>query len=43
MLKIILGLVLGLCIGIACRKFDVPLPAPPSIVGALIIVSMTLG
>ena len=43
MLKILLGLLLGLCIGIGCRWFDVPLPAPPNLVGALIIVSITLG
>jgi XapX domain-containing protein len=37
------GLVLGFLIGIGCRWFDLPLPAPPRIVGALLVVFMTLG
>ena len=39
----IVGLVLGLGIGGACRWFDIPVPAPPRIVGALLVVAMTLG
>ncbi|MEL6302806.1 MAG: DUF1427 family protein [Pseudomonadota bacterium] len=38
-----LGLVLGLTIGAACRWFDLPLPAPPRLTGALLVVCMTLG
>jgi XapX domain-containing protein len=37
------GVLLGLCIGAACRWFDIPLPAPPKFVGALLVVAMTLG
>jgi XapX domain-containing protein len=37
------GLVLGLAIGAGCRWFDLPLPAPPRLVGALLILAMTLG
>lgn len=37
------GIVLGLAIGAGCRWFDVPLPAPPKLVGALLVVAMTLG
>ena len=37
------GILLGLGIGAACRWFDVPLPAPPKLVGALLVVAMTLG
>jgi XapX domain-containing protein len=37
------ALVLGLGIGLGCRWFDLPLPAPPSVVGALLVVAMTLG
>jgi len=37
------GIVLGLGIGAACRWFDIPLPAPPKLVGALLVVMMTLG
>ncbi len=39
----ILGISLGFVIGIGCRWFDLPLPAPPRIVGALLVVAMTLG
>jgi len=38
-----LGITLGLFIGIGCRWFDLPLPAPPNLVGALLVVAMTLG
>ncbi|MFN7365323.1 MAG: DUF1427 family protein [Alphaproteobacteria bacterium] len=41
--SIIIGVVLGLAIGFCCRWFDIPLPSPPNLVGALIVVSMTLG
>lgn len=34
---------LGLTIGVACRWFDLPLPAPPKMVGAFLVVSITLG
>jgi XapX domain-containing protein len=37
------GVLLGLCIGAACRWIDIPLPAPPKLVGALLVVAMTLG
>lgn len=37
------GVLLGFLIGAGCRWFDLPLPAPPRIVGALLVVFMTLG
>ena len=37
------GLLLGFLIGVGCRWFDLPLPAPPRIVGALLVVAMTVG
>ncbi len=43
MIKIIAGLVLGFLIGVGCRWFDIPLPGPPKLVGALLIVSITIG
>lgn len=39
----LLGIALGLFIGFICRWFDLPLPAPPKLVGALLVVAMTLG
>lgn len=38
-----ISLALGLSIGIACRWFDLPLPAPPKLVGALLVLAITLG
>jgi XapX domain-containing protein len=43
MAKPALGLLLALVIGSACRLFGVPVPAPPAIVGGLLVLSMTLG
>jgi len=40
---IAIGLLLGFSIGAACRRFDVPLPAPPTVVGALLVVATTMG
>jgi XapX domain-containing protein len=42
-LKSLLGLVLAFAIGFACRAFGIPSPAPPVIVGALLVVAMTTG
>lgn len=43
MADLLTALALGLVIGVGCRWFDLPLPAPPKLVGALLVVSMTLG
>ena len=43
MILALAGILLGLAIGGACRWFDLPLPAPPRLVGALLVVAMTLG
>jgi XapX domain-containing protein len=43
MLTTTIGLLLGLAIGAGCRWFDIPAPSPPKIVGALLVVFMTLG
>lgn len=42
-MKIALGLLLGLLIGVICRLVPLPLPAPPVLTGALLVVAMTLG
>jgi XapX domain-containing protein len=39
----IIGLVLGLVIGAGCRFFDIPSPAPPRLIGACLLLAMTLG
>jgi XapX domain-containing protein len=43
MIRIMIGLLLGLLIGVACRWFDVPVPSPPKLIGALLVVAMTVG
>lgn len=43
MTDLLMAMALGLGIGSACRWFDLPLPAPPRLVGALLVVAMTLG
>jgi XapX domain-containing protein len=43
MIKIAAGMILGVLIGAACRWFDVPVPTPPRLVGALLVVAMTVG
>lgn len=43
MITAILGILLGLVIGFACRWWDLPLPAPPKLTGAMLVVCMTLG
>jgi len=42
-MKIALGLSLAFTIGVVCRLAFIPLPAPPVLVGALVVLSMTLG
>jgi XapX domain-containing protein len=42
-MKVTLGLLLALAIGIACRLAGIPLPAPPVLIGALLVLAMTLG
>jgi XapX domain-containing protein len=39
----LIGLALGFLIGFGCRWFDIPVPAPPRLVGALLVVAMTAG
>ncbi len=41
--RLILGYLLAAAIGIVCRIANIPLPAPPALVGALVVVSMTTG
>ena len=43
MTKILVGIILGLGIGVACRWFDIPVPSPPKLTGALLVVAMTVG
>jgi XapX domain-containing protein len=42
-MKIALGLLLAFTIGVVCRLAFIPLPAPPVLIGAMVVLSMTLG
>lgn len=43
MVSAAVGLCLGLPFGAGCRWFDIPSPAPPVVVGALLVMAMTTG
>ena len=43
MVKITIGLIIAFLIGAACRYFKLPVPAPPTIYGVLLIMAITLG
>jgi len=42
-MKIALGLMLALMIGVICRLAGIPAPAPPALVGSLLVLAMTSG
>jgi XapX domain-containing protein len=42
-MKVALGFLLAIAIGVACRLAGIPLPAPPVLIGALLVLAMTLG
>jgi len=41
--KLLAGIVLGVCSGVACRALDIPSPAPPALFGSLRVGAMTIG
>jgi XapX domain-containing protein len=42
-MRLAVGLIISLVVGIGCRVFDIPVPSPPVLPGALLVVTMTLG
>ncbi|WP_373089064.1 DUF1427 family protein [Sneathiella sp.] len=42
-MKAVIGIIVALSIGIVCRIAGLPLPAPPVVVGALLVIAMTVG
>jgi XapX domain-containing protein len=42
-MKIALGLLLALSVGIVCRLFGLPLPAPLALTGAVLVLAMSAG
>lgn len=43
MIVLLAGVLMALGTGIGCRMVDLPLPAPPTLRGALLVAAMTLG
>lgn len=43
MLKDVLSVLIAFLIGAGCRWFDIPVPAPPRLFGALLIIAITGG
>jgi XapX domain-containing protein len=41
--KLLIGIALSFGIGLGCRAFGIPSPAPPVLVGALLVLAMTIG
>jgi XapX domain-containing protein len=41
--RFLIGIVLAALIGMGCRVFGIPSPAPPLLIGALLVVAMTSG
>ena len=39
----LIGIALGFAIGFGCRGFGIPVPAPPVLLGAVLVVAMTVG
>jgi XapX domain-containing protein len=42
-MKIVIGLLIALAIGGGCRWSGVPLPAPGVLLGAMLVLAMTVG
>jgi XapX domain-containing protein len=42
-MKPFIGIALAFALGFACRAFGIPSPAPPLILGALLVMTMTIG
>lgn len=42
-MKSVIGLLLAFTLGAVCRFFDIPVPSPPKLLGALLVVATTVG
>jgi XapX domain-containing protein len=42
-MKAAIAFVIALLIGAGCRWFEIPVPSPPKLIGALLVVTMTVG
>ncbi|MBS1854727.1 MAG: DUF1427 family protein [Acidobacteria bacterium] len=42
-MKSAIGLAIGFLLGAGCRYFEIPVPSPPKLLGALLVVATTAG
>ncbi len=42
-MKVLAGATVAFLVGAGCRYFDIPVPSPPALPGALLVVAMTIG
>ena len=42
-MKGLIGLLVGFVLGAMCRWLDIPVPSPPKLLGALLVVATTVG
>jgi XapX domain-containing protein len=42
-MKSAIGLLLGFVLGGGCRWLEIPVPSPPKLLGALLVVAVTIG
>jgi XapX domain-containing protein len=42
-MKFVIGLAISFAVGAGCRFFDIPVPSPALIPGALLVLAMTMG
>ncbi len=43
MLKTVVAILIAFLIGAGCRLFGIPVPAPPAILGVVLIFAITIG
>jgi XapX domain-containing protein len=42
-MKTAIAFIIALLIGAGCRWFAIPVPSPPKLIGALLVLTMTVG
>lgn len=42
-MKIFVGFIIAFLLGVTCRLLQIPLPAPPNLLGALLVLTITFG
>ena len=42
-MRLLIGILVSLAVGAGCRFFDIPVPSPPVVPGAILVFAMTLG